>query len=400
MAKTHFWVGLDVGVDITACCVVDDNGGVAFEQKIPTSAVAIKTFLRPCRRRVSLIGVEAGNSSIHLARSLIRLGFAVSVFDTRQVSKYLKIRQNKTDRNDARGLAEIARTGHSVVSQIYLRTSEIQHLRSTLVMRQRLVRMRVGGEGAIRSLIRLHGGKLKAAYSAASLHLNVLAEVSRIKRSEKIDLRPEVEPILKLCENLRLYLENSESELLATAKRSPECQRFMEIPGIGPICALSFFSAIGEPFRFKRNADVGAYLGMTPIVRQSGRSSSSLRISKMGSRMTRAHLVTAAGMHLRLADSSLRDWGLALQERVGSRSARVAVARKLAVVMLAMWKSGRNYEPRPSAPDFPAREETGLETVTTTRAAIDPEWDAGPSLSGADGLKPTRPASLALSDGQ
>lgn len=347
MTRTHFWVGLDVGVDTTACCVIDDDGGVKLEERLPTSAAALKGILKPIRRKVSLIAIEAGSTSIHLARSLLRLGFSVSVFDTRQVSKYLKIRQNKTDRNDARGLAEIARTGRLVVSEVYVKDPEIQHLRSILVMRQSLLRMRIGAEGAIRSLIRLNGGRLKSANSAASLRRIVDGEVSRLRRSENVDLSQEIEPILKLSESLRLCLERSDRTLTATARQNSLCRQFMAIPGVGPICALSFYTAIGEPSRFRRNADVGAYLGMTPRVRQSGQTVARLRISKMGSRMTRTHLVTAAGIHLRWAESAMRDWGVALRKRAGAGCARVAVARKLAVTMLAIWKSGRPYEPYP-----------------------------------------------------
>ena len=348
VTRRQIWVGLDVGAETTALCAVDDEGIVELESCLPTSHVELVGFLKPIRRRVRLIALEAGSTSTHLARSLVRLGYPVSVFDSRQASKFLGIKQNKTDKNDARGIAEIARTGRNVVSQVYLKDIEIQRLRSTLVMRQNMLRMRVGGEGAIRSLIRLNGGRLKSASSAVALRRNVDSEVSRLRTAEKIDLGPEIEPLLTVCESLRLYLEQSDKMLALAAEQIPLCRRFMEIPGVGPICALSFYTAIAEPFRFRRNADVGAYLGMTPRVRQSGQSIVRRRISKMGSRMTRSHLVLAAGVHLRVAHSAMRDWGDALQEKVGKGRARVAVARKLAIVMLSIWKTGREYEPYPS----------------------------------------------------
>ncbi len=348
MKRTRFWVGIDAGEDTLACCIINDQGEVAQENSLPANAVELKKLLKPFRRQVSLIGVEAGSTGILIARSMLRLGYPVSVFEARKASKFLGIKLNKTDKNDARGLAEIARIGRSAVSEVRVKDIESQHLRSSLVMRQKLVRVRVGAEGAIRSLIRLNGGRWKAATSATTLGRNVRAELSRLKRTERVDLREQVEPILKLCESLRSYLEDSDRTLTATAEQNPMCRRFMEIPGVGPICALSFYTAIDEPFRFRRNADVGAYLGMTPRVRQSGQSTAKLRISKMGSRMTRSHLVTAAGIHLRCGESAIRDWGLALRERAGKGRARVAVARKLAITMLAIWKSGRSYEPYPS----------------------------------------------------
>ena len=122
-----------------------------------------------------------------------------------------------------------------------------------------------------------------------------------------------------------------------------------EIPGVGPICALSFISAIDEPTRFRRNADVGAYLGMVPKIRQSGESRVSLQISKMGCSMTRADLVSAASSHLRYSDGTLKVWGVQLKVRAGKGRARVAVARKLAILMLAMWKSSSSYDPQRAA---------------------------------------------------
>lgn len=367
MTRQHFWVGLDVGVETMACCAIDDEGTIRLEDRLPTSAVALKGFLAPIRRRIRLIALEAGSTSIHLARSLLRLGFPVSVFETRQVSKYLKIRLNKTDRNDARGLAEIARTGRRVVSQVYLKDAEIQHLRSILVMRQILLRMRMGGEGAIRSMIRLNGGRLRSSRTAVVLRRNVDHEICRLRKCEKVDLRQEIEPILKICESIRLYLEDSERTLNLVANQNSVCRRFMEIPGVGPICALSFYTAIGDPSRFRRNADVGPYFGLTPVVRQSGQTVARLRISKTGSRMTRSHLVTAANLHLRWADSAIRDWGLSLREKAGRGRARVAVARKLAVAMLALWKTGRAYDPRPPYDLPPNGEATGSETAPDSR---------------------------------
>jgi transposase len=138
--------------------------------------------------------------------------------------------------------------------------------------------------------------------------------------------------------------------LLQTAKADPICERLMSIPGVGPICAISFFTAVEDPTRFKRSSDVAAYLGLTPVVRQSGDFARTGRISKMGNSLTRSHLVTAATSLLwtSKSESDLRNWGLELMKRVGSQRARVAVARKLAILMLVLWKSGERFIPRPS----------------------------------------------------
>jgi transposase len=346
MARNRIWVGLDVGGEEMMACAIDENGEILFEQPLPTKAADLHALLKPRKRRIALIGLESGHYGTHLTRELRRLGYRVAVFNSRQASKFLQIRQNKTDRNDARGLAEVARLGQGSVSEVRVKSLECQRLRSSLVTRQRIVRLRVATEGAMRSLIRLNGGHLKSIWSASMLRRRVSAELERLRTVEKIDLTEDVEPLLGLAEAMRVYCEKLDEQLQKIAEEHPVCSRFLEIPGVGPICALSFYSAIEDPTRFSRNADVAAYLGMVPKVRQSGTTSVRLNISKMGSRMTRAHLVTAAMQHLRYADSTLQAWGVSTTERIGVARARVAVARKLAVTMIAIWKSGERYDPK------------------------------------------------------
>jgi transposase len=304
------------------------------------------------RGNIVAVGMEAGGTSIHLARSLTRMKYPAVVFECRQISAYLGMRGNKTDRNDARCIAEVTRTGRGVVSEVVIKSTECQRIRSLLTLRQQFIRMRVAGEAGIGSLFRLHGGKLKRSYTAGALRREVREEVARLKKHEKIDLREDVEPMLALCERMRGQVELMDRQILETAKGIEACRRFMDIPGVGALTALSFYSAIGDPHRFKRNEDVGAYLGLVPRVRQSGNSVARYRISKMGSTLTRWHLSVAASVHLRAnsGDTRLKAWGGELQERRGRGRARAAVARKLAVVMLAIWKSGESYDPFFSAP--------------------------------------------------
>jgi transposase len=158
MAAKTLWVGLDVGADNMALCGTDDRGAVVFEHLIPTCAAAFNDLLRPEKRRIKLIGMESSSSAIPLTRSLRKLGYRVAVFDSRQASKFLAIRQNKTDKNDARGIAEIARLGRDSVSEVRVKSAECQRLRSTLMTRQRLVVLRTATEGSMRSLFRLNGG--------------------------------------------------------------------------------------------------------------------------------------------------------------------------------------------------------------------------------------------------
>jgi transposase len=279
------------------------------------------------------------------------------VFEARQASKFLAIRQNKTDKNDARGLADIARLGRDSVSEVRVKSPECQRLRSTLVTRQKLVQLRTMVEGTMRSLFRLNGGKLKSASSVATLQRNATEEIRRLRKFNRIDLSEDIEPLLALSLATRTYVETLDKRLTKRAEDDPVCRRFLEIPGVGPITALCFYSAVEDPSRFRRNADVGAFLGLVPVVRQSGQNVARRRISKRGDAMTRTYLTTAAQHHLRHGDSALTAWGALLAGRLRKGGVHVAIARKLAVTMLAMWKTGERYDP------YRARSKTDFATA-------------------------------------
>jgi transposase len=345
MAARTLWVGLDVGFDKMAVCATDALGAIVFEHLIPATAAAFDNLLRSEKRRIKLIGLESGSPAILLTRRLRKLGYRVAVFDTRQASKFLRIRRNKTDKNDARGLAEKARLGRGSVSEVRLKSPECQRLRSLLVTRQKLVTLRKTTEGSMRSLLRLNGGQLKSSSSAASLKRNVANELKRLRSVMRVDLTEEINPLLALSEAIRTYVEAIDVKLSGMANRHPVCRNFLDIAGVGPICALSFYCAVEDPTRFRRSADVGPYLGMVPVVHQSGQTTITRRISKMGDAMTRSYLTTAGMLHLRFGRSALSAWGRSLMERSTRRQAHVATARKLAVMMIAMWKSGARYDP-------------------------------------------------------
>lgn len=186
--------------------------------------------------------------------------------------------------------------------------------------------------------------------AAPSLQRHVDAELARLRDVESIDLSADIEPLLSICISTRQYLESLDRKLAKLAETIPVCARFMQIPGVGPISALSFYSAIEDPHRFRRNADVGAYLGLVPKVKQSGTAIKRHSISKMGNRLTRAHLSIAAGTMLRQSriECELRTWAMDLISRIGRPKAKTALARKLAVVMISMWKSGNAFSTDPS----------------------------------------------------
>lgn len=343
----RYWVGLDTGVTETAVCLVDEHGEILFEGKRETHAGQIKDILRPFGvEAVQRIIVEAGVGT-HMVRELQAMGLPVYVVEVRRSAKFLAVRRQKTDTNDARGLADLGRIGRSIGAEVYLKPLDCQNIRSLLNLRNSLIRQRIKLDALIQSIVRLHGGKLKTRSSAGALAADIEEQFLRLE-VDGLDVDNDLRPLVAIAENLRSHLASMDKRFLNMARTHPVCANLMSVPGVGPITALSFYSAIGDPWRFARNRNVGPYLGLTPLLHQSGVISRPGRISRFGNKLTRSHLVSAATVLLCSAksESALRIWGLELTEKVGLNKARVAVARKLAVLMLHMWKSGSSFDPQ------------------------------------------------------
>ena len=355
MSGDQLWVGFDLGQTVTHVCVIDDRGITLHEQQSETKVEALEDALSSFPiERIALIAVEAG-ADTHVVRGLRGDGFPIAIFEARKASKFLGVRRNKTDASDARGLADLARLGRETVSQVHLKSPECEQLRSVLAMRKRLVIMRVAADNALRARLIMHGLRLKTSRRPGDLHDQVERIVAELGEAESKNLRTEIGPLVELCESLRTYTTRITSDLEKRAKAHEICRRLMEVPGVGPICALSFYSAIEDPDRFERASDVAAYLGLIPRRYQSGQQSRTRGITKTGSKLTRTHLVTAATTFGQIGpEGGLKQWYVALRARAGSKRARVALARKLAVILATMWKSGAHFEVRPAPPASPA----------------------------------------------
>jgi len=347
MAGRSLWAGLDTGADTSRLCVIDEALAPVLDTTIASAPDAILDALVPLgSAHIVEIAVEASDCAIPLARGLRDTGYRVILYEARQVSRYLRIRRNKTDDNDARGLAELAKLQLPSMRPVYLKSPDTQRLRAKLQFRQKLLRQRVTCENMIRALIRLHGGKVKSGRVAWTVERNVRAGLDALRSQSGIDLSDDILPLLSLTMAIRQFVERLDKEFLTIARAHPVCSRFLRIGGVGPICAISFYTAIEDPFRFVRAADIGPYLGLTPRILQSGTSLRHGRISKFGNLLTRSHLVLAAtvAMQGETDGTPLKTWALALADRAGRGKARVALARRLAVIMLAMWKSGTAFD--------------------------------------------------------
>lgn len=353
MARSIF-AGLDTGVEKTSVCVVDDLGCVLRRGCCPSNVPALHQELKWLkRRRSAIVALEAGSTAI--ARGLRSLGYHVDIFETRQLSKFLKVRRNKTDANDARGIADACRVGRQSLARVHLKSLESQALQSRLVFRRRIIRERIAAVNLLCRQIELYGGRISKSDALANLTPRALAEIRKIFRRTASPIVEDLKALLLTCERLKQEQSFYDTELRAAAFADADCRRFMTIPGVGPICALTFKAAIDDPERFPRAHNVGSYLGLAPRLLESGLTSRRPRISKMGNSATRALLVRAAITFMRGKSSghSLGRWTADVERRSGKLRSRVALARRIAVIMLAMWKSGHIYRPSFNPPDQP-----------------------------------------------
>lgn len=365
----RYWVGLDAGHLETAICLVNSDGHAFFEAKTETRAAPIRDILRRFGvEPVQSVTIEAGVGT-QMVRDLRSYGFPVQVVDVRKSSKFLAIRRQKTDANDAKGLADLGRLAQATGTQVYVKPIEHQDIRIMINIRRTLLKHRAKIDALLQSIFRLHGGSLKLLNGRGSLAAEV-AKQQRLLRMSGVTIGIDLDPLVSMGEALRSHIADMDREMRTMAGTIPACAGFQTIPGVGPITSLSFYSAVGDPYRFKHNRDVGPYLGLTPTLYQSGVTARRGRISRHGNKLTRTHLVTAATVLLCSiqAESSLRSWGLQLATKIGFLKARVAVARKLAVLMMTMWKTGEPFAPDYRRPRFLQSEEAGLDPVQISGA--------------------------------
>ena len=331
------YIGLDVSLKETHLCVVDGAGRVLArgrEATHPELLAAAIGDLAPSARRVVL---ETGGQSSWLHRELTARGVAAVIVDARQARAALGCRLNKTDANDAEGLAQLARTGW--YREVTAKRAESQRSRALLVARRQLVKQRRDVENQVRALLRGFGLAV-GTVARARFEARVWELVAR-----EPSLEDAVGPLLMVRRSVGLHIKALERRLGAVARGSEVCRRLMTVPGVGVMTALSFVTAIDDPNRFRRSSSVGAYLGLTPRRHQSGEADWSGRISKRGDGLARQMLYEAANVLLsRVREGSApKAWAARLVARHGAKKARVALARKLAVILHRIWVDGTTF---------------------------------------------------------
>ena len=335
----EYFAGLDVSMEETHVCVVDRDGVVIHEAKVSSApgAIAVALSKAPACRRVVF---ETGRMAPMLYHGLIEHGVPVVCIESRQAYQALKsLATHKTDRNDARGLAHLARTGF--FKPVHVKSLPAHAVRSLIIARKKLVGQRVTLENQIRGLAVVFGVRLPRALSPAFIEQALAA-------SDGVDgLSAAMRGLVAARDAVLGAILAIDSDMKRLARASDACRQLMTIPGVGQLTALAFSAAIDDPERFKRSRDIGAYLGLVPRRYQSGEVDYTGSISKCGDRRVRTLLYEAANVMLTRykGQLKLKDWALAIAKRSTLRKAKVALARRLDIIMHAMLRDGTDFVP-------------------------------------------------------
>ena len=334
-----YYIGLDVSLKQTAICVVDGSGSLVWQGASDTHPELIAHAVRHWVDDLVLIGLETGSSTPWLARALQRACLPVVVMDARRAADAMRARPVKTDRTDARALAEMLRSGW--YTAVFVKSEESHRLKALLSARDQLVRNKRTFFGQIRGMLRPFGIKLPGRQGTRKFD-----EAARAACRHDDLLYTCVNALLEALGAIEAQVAALDKLVRKKVGSSKACWHLTSVPCVGPVTALAFAAAIEDPGRFRQTRDVGAYLGLTPRRYQSGERDIAGAISKQGDSMARHYLYEAANCLLTTwgGRSALKTWGLRLAKRVGAKKARVAVARKLACLLLRLWKDGTHYE--------------------------------------------------------
>jgi len=277
----HF-AGLDVSVKETSICIVDDTGRIVREAKVASDPEALLQVLRNVNYSFKRIGLEGGPLSQWLFSGLAEAGLPVICVETRHMRAVLQAQINKTDRNDARGMAQMMRAG--LYRPVHVKTLRSQKLRMLLTHRKLLQSKAIAIDNDLRGTLRNFGLKVGAVGTGRfEARIRELLE-------DLPDLAELVEPLLVVRRTLREQIGVLHRRLLSVVRKDDVCRRLMTVPGVGPVVALTYRATVDVPARFRNSKAVGAVFGLTPARYQSGEIYRTGAISRCGDEMMRAML--------------------------------------------------------------------------------------------------------------
>ena len=364
--STPYAIGLDTSDREIHVALLDPDGTVLQETTVPLDRSVLSVYFRTLQELEPVIALETGTHANWIYDLLVDLEYpTVLVADARQVALISKSNK-KTDRVDARKLARLAQSCPELLHPVKPRTEGARQDRRLLSGRQALVETRTKLIAQVRGLVKSTGSRL-AACDTSRFH----DFEDSVPESLKLILSPTMDVIRTLNKSIQTY----DSMIHQRCEGDPIIQRLMQVNCVGEVTSLAFVAAVEDPSRFARNRDVGPFLGITPKIDDSGTIQKQLHITKAGDSYVRQLLVICAQGILRKSSpvTDLKRWGQSIAEsggKRGKRRAAVAVARKLAVVLLALWRSGQDYEPlrnqRPS--QTPKNPTTGAAQTKRVRA--------------------------------
>jgi transposase len=331
------YVGIDVSVKQSSVCIVDAAGKIVREVRVASEPEALVGVFRQVGMPLTRIGLEAGPLSQWLHAGLCEAGFEAVLLETRHVQAALSAMTIKTDRKDARGIAQLLRMGW--FRPVHRQSLDAQEVRALLVGRKLLQAKLRDVEQSIRGILRGFGLKV--------------GEVSKGKLAARVGdliaghemLETVIGAMLVAREGLQLAFMRLHRRMLAIVRGDAICRRLMTVPGVGALVAVTFKTAVDDPGRFSSSKSVGAHFGLTPKRYQSGETDVTSGISKVGDAMVRTTLYEAANIMLSRTTrfSTLKRWAMVVAKRRGLKRAKVALARKLAGVLHRMWADGTDF---------------------------------------------------------
>lgn len=334
-----YYAGLDVAMKETFMCILDEEGQKIYESKSPTEPQLIYEELAKSNVELEKVGLETGCLSHYLTKALHDLGLKAICIDARKMAAILSVTINKTDKNDARGIADAMRCNH--YREVHLRDIQDHSTAILLKSRAMLIQNRTALKNTVRGYLKAYGIRLgdvsykKFPPTVREHYPDVLPVASK-----------GIEGLLKSFEAINKEIGILEDELKEICKQDKEVQLLMTAPGVGMIVALTYKTDLGDPSRFKRSDSVGAYYGMTPRQYSSGENIKQGRISRCGAKEVRTLLAEAAVVLLTRNQSwsSLKVWGLKLMKKYGLKKAAMAVGRKLSIIMHRMLLTGESFK--------------------------------------------------------
>jgi transposase len=336
----NHYAGIDVSLEHSSACVVDANGKISRESKIASEPAALIGWFGSLGFKVTRIGLEAGPTSQWLYAAMRDAGLAVELLETRHVHDAFKAMPVKTDRKDARGIAQLMRLGW--FRPVHCKSMEAQETRAMLTARKLVQSKLHDVEMSLRGILRGFG--LKVGPTTPKQFEGRIRELVAGHPS----LQVIADALLAVHAVLLREFNGFEKRVRSMARSDRQAKLLMSTPAVGPIVALTYAAAVDDPTRFKSSKTAGAHFGLTPKKYQSGETDYSGRISKIGDAAVREALYQAA--HIMLTKplkgcSELKSWAMRIAKRAGMNKAKVALARKLAVIMHRMLADQKPFDP-------------------------------------------------------